>query len=178
MFHVYKFVRLLVSQIPVSLSSAFSALSMPTHLPSSQPGNSLHRRFRWPSLPPSALYTPSRDTHPEGGEVLSHPRGRPESLPEADHSTTADAGTLVHLADQLQLPLPPNCRRLRQEDLKIVGTGPLDAGGFADVWVGEMGDQAVAVKSYRCYASANCAPTYKVSCPKPLCVLYSPTTNR
>jgi hypothetical protein len=52
---------------------------------------------------------------------------------------------------------------LEQEDVKVIGARPIDAGGFADVWAGEMGDRKVAVKSYRCYASANYMPTYKVS---------------
>jgi len=122
-----------------------------------------------------------RDAHLEGGEVLPHdihPPGKSEkSPPETDHSITADVGILVNLADQFQLPLPPNCRRLGQGDLRIIGTRPVDAGGFADVWVGEMGDQMVVVKSYRYYASASCAPAYKVSYPQPLCALHSPVTN-
>ena len=39
--------------------------------------------------------------------------------------------------------------------MKVDGTRPIDAGGFADLWVGEMGDRKVAVKSYRCYTSAD-----------------------
>ena len=85
---------------------------------------------------------------------------------ETDHSVTADVGIFVNMADRLQLSLPPSCQWLEQGVLKIVGTHPIDAGGFADVWVGEMGDRMVAVKSYRYYASANCAPTYKVSYPQ------------
>jgi len=81
------------------------------------------------------------------------------------------------MTDRLQLPLPPNCRRLEQEDLNIVGACRVNAGGFADIWVGEMDGRTVAIKSHRYYASEHCAPTYKVSYPQPLPALCSPTTN-
>lgn len=181
MFRAYKFVRLTEFSDRTLPSPASSTLSISSHPPSSQPGNSPHSRLSWLLSPSCALHTPQRDTSGRGRDTPHniHPHDQPVPLTlEVDYPTTADASTPADLADQLQLPLPPNCRRLGQEDLKIVGTRPIDAGGFADVWVGEMDGRAVAVKSYRCYASANCTPTYKVSYPQALRVLCSPTTNR
>ena len=84
---------------------------------------------------------------------------------QIDHSPATDPGTLVDLAGRLRSFLPPGYRWLEQDDLKVVGTLPVDAGGFADVWVGGVGDQRVAVKSYRCFTSADYIPTYNVSYP-------------
>lgn len=84
---------------------------------------------------------------------------------EIDLSLTIDLGALVNVAGRLRSSLPPSYRWLGQENLKIVGSRPIDAGGFADVWVGEMGGRKVAVKSYRCYASMNHLPIYQASHP-------------
>jgi hypothetical protein len=70
---------------------------------------------------------------------------------------------LVNMAGRLRPSLPDDCLWLNQKDLKIIGECPIDAGGFADVWVGEMGDRKVAIKSYRCNASADCAQIHGVS---------------
>ena len=80
-----------------------------------------------------------------------------------DHSITTDLGTLVNLDGRLRQPLPFGYVRFGEGDLEFVGPHPIDAGGFADVWMGEMGGRRVAVKSYRCYLSGNCALTSKVS---------------
>ncbi|KAF9646912.1 kinase-like protein [Thelephora ganbajun] len=54
---------------------------------------------------------------------------------------------------------------LGQEDLKITGPHPINAGGFANVWVGERNDgTTVAIKSYRYYASSSCLPIYLRMC--------------
>jgi hypothetical protein len=69
----------------------------------------------------------------------------------------------MDMAAQLRHSLPAECVWVDQEDLIVVGTLPIDAGGFADIWVGEMGDQKVAIKSYRCHASADNARICGVS---------------
>lgn len=109
---------------------------------------------------------PSNNTRPSGQST--------RSLPQIDHSIATDLDALVNMAGRLQQSLTQGYRWLAQEDLKIVGSYPIDAGGFADVWVGEMGDRKVAVKSYRCYASADYMPTYNVSHPN----CYAPRAHR
>lgn len=172
-------IRINSSGLPTSIivvrppPSASSTLLMQTHPPSPQPGNGSHSRLCCSSLRPSAYHAvPSGGVQLEGGDALSHsshPRDQPElSPPEIDHSPTTDLSTLINLAGRLQPFLLPGYRWLGQEDLKIVGTRHIDSGGFADVWVGEMGDRKIAVKSYRCYASANCTSIYNVSHPEPL----------
>lgn len=141
---------------------------MPTYLLTRR-GNGSHSRFGSLSSLPSVLHIPLGDTQPEGGDTFSHDVHSHDqsesSLQEVDHPFPADLGTLVDFASRLQPFLLPDYRLLGQGDIRIIGTRPIDAGGFADVWVGEMGDRKVAVKSYRCYASANYMPTYKVSYP-------------
>jgi len=83
----------------------------------------------------------------------------------ADHPITADLGIFVNLAGRLRQSLPSSYLWLGEGDLKVVGTRPIDAGGFADIWVGEVRGRKVAVKSYRCYLSANCTLIYEVSYP-------------
>ena len=141
---------------------------MPTRTPSTQQRNGFHSRIGYlSSPPPSILYIPPRGVQLEGDDALSHnihSYGQSESFPlNIDHSLTIDLGTLVDLAGRLRPSLPPSCRWLRQEDLEVVGTRPVSAGGLADIWIGEIGNRKVAVKSYRCYASTSCMSTYKVS---------------
>jgi len=107
-----------------------------------------------------------------------HSRDQPGlSAMGIDRSITTELGTPVNLDDRLRQSLPSSCMWFGEGDLELVGTHPIDAGGFADVWEGEMGGRRVAVKSYRCYLSGNCAPTFEVSHPWPLLV-ESRTDNR
>lgn len=69
------------------------------------------------------------------------------------------------MAGQLLQFLPPDFQLLGQEDLDIVGTRPIAAGAFADVWVGQMGGKKVAVKSYRRYDSVDYTSASAVSHP-------------
>jgi len=91
------------------------------------------------------------------------------SLPlEIDLSLVNSPGTqpehLVDAVRSLRPFLPVGCELLGQEDLKLVGSHPIDAGGFADVWVGEKNNGAtVAIKSLRHYSSSSCVPIYLVS---------------
>jgi hypothetical protein len=106
--------------------------------------------------PRSAPRTPPKGVPPGEGDALSHNIRSPESSPlEADYSVTIDTSTLVNMADRLRHSPPADCLWLEQEDLKVVGTHPIDAGGFADVWVGELDNRKVVIKSYRCSASAD-----------------------
>ena len=56
-------------------------------------------------------------------------------------------------AQDLRSSLPPTCPWLDPVDVNIIGSRPIDAGRFADIWVGACGDRKVVVKSYRCYVS-------------------------
>ena len=115
---------------------------------------------------------PSRDAQHDRCGISSRvvdPLDHSLSLPsEIDLSSLNNPGTPPeHLVDAVQNLgpfLPIGCELLGQGDLKIVGSSPVDAGGFADVWVGEMDDGTkVAIKSYRYYSSSSCLPTYLVS---------------
>ena len=74
--------------------------------------------------------------------------------------------------------LPTGCELFEQEDLKIVGIHPIDAGGFADLWVGVRKDGTkVAIKSHRCFSSLSCLPAYLVNadcCNNVFCLLKIP----
>ena len=71
---------------------------------------------------------------------------------------------LVDIVRSLRPFLPIGCELLGQGDLKVVGSCPIDAGGFADVWVGEKNNgTTVAIKSLRHYSSSSCVPIYLVS---------------
>ena len=71
---------------------------------------------------------------------------------------------LVDAVHHLKPFLPIGCEFLGQDDLKIVGPYPIDAGGLADVWAGEKTDGTrLAIKSHRCYSSSSHLPVYLVS---------------
>jgi len=106
------------------------------------------------------------DVQLEGDGIPSnsiHHHDRPPL--RVNRSLVTDHETLVDLAGRLRSSLPPGYQWFGQDSLKVVGTRPIDAGGFADVWVGGVGDRTVAVKSYRCYTSADYIQTYNVSYP-------------
>ena len=114
----------------------------------------------------------SRDAHHDRCDMpsctvdaLDHSLSLP---PEIDLSPMNSPGIppehLVDAVRNLGPFLPTGCELLGQGDLKITGSGPIDAGGFADIWVGERDDGTkVAIKSYRYYSSSTCLPTYLVS---------------
>ena len=94
-------------------------------------------------------------------------------LPEVDRSLRVGHPGVVlyeHLANLVRClrPLLPGCCEwLERGALEVIGEHPVDAGGVADVWVGEMGNRKVAIKAYRCDSSSDFFPTYTVSdtCP-------------
>ena len=114
--------------------------------------------------PPPTLRSPSRDVHQEGDDLPScdiHSHDPSVSSPlEVDYFVATDLDKPTKPASRFWPFLLANCRQLEQEDMKVVGAHPIGAGGFADVWVGKMGDRKVAVKSYRCYTSSGCMPTH------------------
>jgi len=88
--------------------------------------------------------------------------------PEIDLSPMNNLNTppehLVDAVRNLEPFLPTGCELLGQEDLKIISSYPIAAGGFADVWAGERNDgTAIAIKSYRRYSSSTCLLIYSVS---------------
>ena len=108
--------------------------------------------------------------------LLFHPRALLEGVDASTSRTISvpdqllpiDSGMLYeHLVDlvhHLQSLLPGSCEWLEQGALEFVGEHPVDAGGVADIWVGEMDNRRkVAIKAYRCYSSSNNFPTYVVS---------------
>jgi len=116
--------------------------------------------------------SPSRSTQREWCSVPSCAVDTPDQSqslpPEIDLSPFTDPGTppehLVDAVRRLEPSLPIGCELLGHGDLKIVGSHPIDAGRFADVWVGEMNDgTTVAIKSLRYYSSSSCLPICLVS---------------
>ena len=138
---------------------------MRTQLPSFQQGNGPHSRSNCLLPPATALRI--RVLQLEGGDLHLHTadtHDQSESTPlENNHFLTTDYEELVNLSDRFRPFLPANYPWLGQDDLEVVGTHPVDAGGFADVWVGKMGDQRIAVKSYRCWASVDHVQIYEAS---------------
>ena len=116
--------------------------------------------------------SPSRSVQGQWRGTVSHPAGALDhslSLPpEVDLSSITDPGTppeyLVVAVWNLRPSLPIDCGLFGRDDLSVVGSYPIDAGGFADVWLGKMNDGTmVAIKSYRYYSSSSCLPIYMVS---------------
>ena len=98
-------------------------------------------------------------------DVLDHLLSLPSDV---DLSFMTNPGTppdhLVDTVHNFGPFLPIECELLGHGDLKIVGLRPIDAGGFADVWIGERCDGTkVAIKSHRHYSSSSCLLVYLVS---------------
>lgn len=116
--------------------------------------------------------SPSGAVQDEPRGIVSHPAGvLDHSLslpPEVDLSSITNPGTppehLVVAVRNLRPLLPIGCELFGQDDLSIIGSYPIDAGGFADVWMGKMNDgTTVAIKLYRHYSSSSCLSIYMVS---------------
>ena len=115
--------------------------------------------------------SPLRGIQNEWHDAPSCAAGLPDqsySLPlEVDLSSVTSLGTpperLVDAVRNLKLFLLIDCELLGQGDLKIIGSRPIDASGFADVWFGEMNDgTTVAIKSLRYYSASSCLSIYLV----------------
>ena len=128
-------------------------------------------------LHPHKVPPPRNARHSEGSEIhssLAETPDQSEPLPlEIGLSPLACPSALPeHLVDavrRLKPFLPIRCEVLGQGDVKIIGSHPIDAGGFADVWRGERNDgTTVAIKSLRHYSSSSCLPVYSVSDQYPL----------
>jgi len=116
--------------------------------------------------------SPPRSAQREGNETHSCHAETPEQLewsaPEIDPSSVTSFSALPeHLVDavrRLKPFLPVGCELLAEGDLRVVGSRPIDAGGFADVWTGERNDgTVVAIKSHRYHSTSSCRSTYLVS---------------
>ena len=51
---------------------------------------------------------------------------------------------------------------LNSEDVKLIDSHPVSAGGYADVWKAMYDGRVVALKSYRCYEMFDAVHTIKV----------------
>ena len=75
----------------------------------------------------------------------------------------------MQMAHALQPFMPSTCRFLNPGDVKLVGTHPMAAGGFADIWEATYEGRRVAFKSYRCYTSSDVAPVAEVHYNRSIC---------
>ena len=75
------------------------------------------------------------------------------SLPTSDLNDATLLQRYALMARESLLSLPSPCCSLGSEDVKLVGEGPIAAGGFADIWEATYGGRKVILKSYRCYRS-------------------------
>lgn len=143
--------------------------------------NNLHFRVRdiYSHIPKflPLLFHPRRNSASSGAE---HERGstilcdalapdRLQVLPpglglSSMNNVGAPPKSLVCAVRNLEPFLPDGCELFGQEDLKMIGSGPVDAGSFADIWIGERNGTRVIIKSYRLYASSSHLPIYSVSC--------------
>ena len=142
--------------------------NMSSHVKDHSPRHLAHLRQFF--LPGKTL--PSRSTrHGEDGSVnnIADESSLLGSLPpEVDISSMINPGTpperLVDSVRRLEQFLPKSCKLFEPNDLKIVGSHPVDGGGFAEVWLCERDDGTmVTIKSYRCYSLLSRLPTYSVS---------------
>lgn len=68
------------------------------------------------------------------------------------------------LAQVLRLFMPSICHFFNPEVVKPIGTRPVAAGGFADIWEAIYDGRKVVLKSYRCYTSCDVAWVVEVRC--------------
>jgi hypothetical protein len=62
----------------------------------------------------------------------------------------------------LRFMLPSYCTIFGRDDLELVGSSPVEAGGFADLWQANLGDRRVVLKSYRRHANIDTAGILQV----------------
>lgn len=78
------------------------------------------------------------------------------------NNSDASPQRLVDAVRNFKPFLPIRCEVFGRGDLTITGSRPIAAGGWGDVWVGEMNGTMVAIKSYRYNASSSRLPVYLV----------------
>ena len=106
-----------------------------------------------------------------GGDSPSHPTDAPDQpgqpAPEIEFGLPTNTGALgdllVELVPQFQSLLPDTCKWLEEGAIEITCDRPADAGEVADILVGMMGHQMVAIKRYRFHSSSDYLPAYMVS---------------
>jgi len=102
----------------------------------------------------------------EGASPPSHPIDVPApadlSIPELlPTDPAASCALLYELASHLRSWLP-YCRWLEEGTIEFVGNHPVDAGEFANIYLGMRGNRKVIIKCYRFYPSSDYFPTYMV----------------
>ena len=70
---------------------------------------------------------------------------------------------LVEFVLQLRPLLPDDCAWLGDRSIELVSDCPADAGEFANILIGMMGNRKLAIKHYRICSSSDYFPTYMVS---------------
>ena len=68
----------------------------------------------------------------------------------------------ARVAQVLQPFMPSTCHFFDKEAVSLIGTHPVAAGGFADIWEATYDNRKVALKSYRCYVLFDAACIVKV----------------
>lgn len=58
--------------------------------------------------------------------------------------------------------IPSSCTSFEGEELKVIGSTPIGAGGYADIWEATHGGRAVVLKSYRLYETDDIGHTARV----------------
>ena len=146
-------------------------MALPKHLPSHPRGSFSRLLARLRLLTNPRGSPPPRGIRDERRGTVSRVAGTLDSslLPLGlDLSSMINPGTppeyLVIAVWDLLPSLPIGCELFGENDLDVIGSRCINAGGFADVWMGKMNNgTTVAIKSYRYYSSSSCLSIYIVS---------------
>ena len=86
------------------------------------------------------------------------------SSPTSNLNDVALLQRYAQIVQDLRSSLPSSCCWLGPEDVKLVREGPIEAGGFANIWEAAYNGRRVVLKSYRCYTSFDVAQVAAVRC--------------
>jgi hypothetical protein len=77
-------------------------------------------------------------------------------------SVTDDNLPDEYYSEVVRRMLPPNCTSFQGDEVRVVGSTPIQAGGYTDVWEATLNGRNVVLESYRPYETGDIEHTSRV----------------
>ena len=116
------------------------------------------------SLPYPPTFRPSAVEHHPSPKSIYYPLITPTKPFTLDMDVITLSQHYAQMAQALRSFMPSTCRSIDPEEVKPIGSRPVAAGGFAEIWEATHDGRKVALKAYRCYMTFGVARVIEVHC--------------